>query len=175
MSDTPATPPTLAEIKREKNPSRVAVLTAMVRMLNGTPERVPKGRLSVASLAVEAEVNRNRLTKGDLRDLSERFTAVMAALAEPTTASEIRLTEELDRLKAKHAALTETHGRTVAEKERWKQSTTSLARAVQVLEVENAAFRARNEALRRSVESLRKQLGQRRLESVPADHERPTR
>lgn len=169
MTETPVAPPTPEEVRREKNPSRVAVLNAIVRMLNGTPERVPRGRLSVASLAVEAEVNRNRLTKGNLSDLGQRFAALIEARSQPTTAMEIQLAEELDRLKAKHRALTEVHARALAEKEDWKKGTRSLARAVQVLEMENDALRVRNGALVRSVENLRKQLGRRRLETVSAD------
>jgi hypothetical protein len=164
-------PPTLDEIRREKSASRVAVLNAMVRMLSGEPVRVPKGRLSVASLAVEAEVNRNQLTKGSLRDLGERFVALIDAQSQPTTAHEVRLSEELDRLKNKHRGLTEVHARTVVEREEWKKGTTALARIVQVLEKENANLRTRNEALRRSVEIMRKQTGRRRLESVSTDGE----
>lgn len=162
-----AIPPTPDEIRRESSASRIAVLYAMMRMLSGEPVRVPKGRLSVASLAVEAEVNRNQLTKGRLRDLGERFAALIEAQSQPTTAHEIRLTEELDRLKNKHRELTEVHARTVAERDEWKRATTSLARMVQVLEKENADFRTRNEALRRSNETMRVQAGRRRLESVP--------
>jgi chromosome segregation ATPase len=169
--DAGVAPPTPEEIKREKNASRVAVLNAMTRMLTGTPVRIPKGRLSVASLAVEAEVNRNQLTKGSLRDLGERFSALIEAQSRPTTAQEVRLSEELDRLKTRHREVTEVHARTVAEKEDWKKATTSLARMVQVLEKENASLRTRNEALRRSVETMQKQTGRRRLESVPPDPE----
>lgn len=169
MTEPSLAPPTPEEVRREKNPSRVAVLNAMARMLNGTPEKVPRGRLSVASLAVEAEVNRNRLTKGNLSDLGQRFAALIEARSQPTTAMEIQLVEELDRLKAKRRELTEVHGRALAEKEEWKRGTHSLARAVQALEMENAALRAQKEALVRSVESLRRQLGQRWLESVLTD------
>ena len=86
----------------EKDPVRRKILAAMDRLLDGKPLR-STGRMSVSQLAVEAGVERWRLTHQHL-DLKELFQARVKA-ADSTPAAFARELGELETLKKKHVEL----------------------------------------------------------------------
>lgn len=176
MTETPTViPPSDDEIRREQNATRKSVLAAMLRMLEGRPEIAPRGRLSVASLAQEAGIPRSRLTTGSLRDLGERFAALIEAQNTPTTAKEIALSDALEKLGKEHQQLVEVHGRTLAERDQWKAAATSWARIVQVLKVENTNQQSAIESLQRRLSGLRGRPGGSDAQGFRGTGPRPTR
>lgn len=84
----------------EKDPVRKKLLAAMDRLLDGSPLR-SSGRLSVSQLAVEAGVERWRLTHQHT-DLKERFQARVKAVQGAATAAE---QSDYAKLKVKHREL----------------------------------------------------------------------
>jgi hypothetical protein len=141
--------PTAEEVRQENNPTRKAVMGAMVRMLEGRPNIATPGRLSVNALAQEAGIPRSRLVNGAMQDLGERFLAIAAARQQPTTAGEVALTKALEELREKHQQLRETHARTLAERDQWKAAANAFARIVHLLKVENTHHLTRIETLTR--------------------------
>ena len=120
----------------------------MARLLTGTPTVVRPGTTSVAGLAREAEVNRNHLTQGSCRDLAERFVDLTRVRNFPATLQEARqhdrivqLAEQLDQLRAAHAAVR-------GERDRWHAATHTVLRAIQVMRLEHQAMAADLEQLR---------------------------
>lgn len=84
----------------EKDPVRNKLLAAMDRLLDGNPLR-SSGRLSVSQLAVEADLERWRLTHQHT-DLKELFQARVKAARAAAAATE---PSDYDKLKSKHAEL----------------------------------------------------------------------
>ncbi|MFE4758722.1 hypothetical protein ACFRIB_52770 [Streptomyces mirabilis] len=84
------------------DPVRGAILTAMDRLLDGTPLR-SRGRLSVSQLAVEAGVKRWHLTHQHL-DLKELFQARVKTQDGTPEAFSRKLSEH-EQLKKKYADL----------------------------------------------------------------------
>ncbi|WP_328559279.1 hypothetical protein [Streptomyces coelicoflavus] len=86
----------------ETDPIRKAILSAMDRMLSGSPKR-STGHLNVSQLAVEADVKRWQLTHRhtDLRDLFQ----ARARQAENSRGTQWRAVEERDDLRLRHAEL----------------------------------------------------------------------
>jgi hypothetical protein len=128
--------PTAAEIRAEQNESRRRILEAIVRLLEGSPRIAKPGRLSTAALAREAEVDRARLTTGGARDLGARFAALAAARSSPTTAKEIELAEQVDKLRARLETITTRHALLLEDRDRWKAMSETLGRALNVTERE---------------------------------------
>lgn len=99
----------------------------MERLLGGTPLR-SDGKLTVVSLAVEADVKRHALTHKHT-DLKDRFYARVKA-QDAVPASEAALREQMASLRRKLDDLR-------AERDEYKQAADALARALNVLTVEN--------------------------------------
>jgi hypothetical protein len=142
-------PPSADDVRQEDNPTRKAVLAAIIRMLDGRPTVVPPGRLSVAALAREAGIDRAKLTTGAVRDLGSRFSAIVEAQSSVWTQHEIALNEELGRVRAQHKKLQKRHAELQTDRDKWKAAATSFARAVQVLKIENTNQSTRINALER--------------------------
>jgi hypothetical protein len=91
---------TIPTAETEKDPARKKLLTAMDRLLDGKPLR-STGRLSVSQLAIEAGLERWRLTHQHT-DLKELFQARVKATQAAAAARE---PSDYDKLKTKHAEL----------------------------------------------------------------------
>jgi hypothetical protein len=117
---------------------------AMNRLVDGTPLR-SDGKLTVVSLAVEAGVKRHVLTH-KYTDLRDRFYARVKA-HNGITANQAALHEQNNELRR-----TLDHMR--AERDEYKQAADALARALNVLTIEN--------------DTLRRQVSHRRERSGPA-------
>ena len=111
--------------------SEPEIEAAMDRLLDGTPLR-SDGKLSVISLAAEAGVKRHALTHKHT-DLKDLFNArVKAQHAVP--ASETALREQIADLRRKLDDMR-------AERDEYKQAADALARALNVLTIENDELR----------------------------------
>ena len=110
---------------------RAQIEAAMDRLLTGTPLR-SDGKLTIVSLAAEADVRRHVLTHKHT-DLKDRFYARIKA-QNSVPASEAQLREQNARL---HARLDDLRG----ERDEYKQAAEALARALNVLTAENDALR----------------------------------
>jgi uncharacterized protein YceH (UPF0502 family) len=86
----------------DDDPVRAAILAAIDRLLNGTPQR-SEGRLSVSQLAVEAGVKRWHLTHQhtDLRDLFQE----RVRQSQDSQAASARTASAHEDLKARYADL----------------------------------------------------------------------
>jgi hypothetical protein len=135
--------PTAVEVRAEKNESRRRVLEAIVRLLEGSPRIAKPGQLSVAALAREAEVDRARLTTGSARDLGARFAALAIERSAPTSAKEVELAEQIEKLRARLETITTRHTLLLEERDRWKAMGETLARALNVTERENEILERR--------------------------------
>ena len=89
-------------LDHETDPTRRAIIAAINRLLAGTPKR-STGRLTVAQLAVEADVKRWRLTHQHT-DLQTRFQASAAEL-QRKQAAHVRSADAYELLQHKHAEL----------------------------------------------------------------------
>jgi hypothetical protein len=107
----------------ETNPERSAIVHAMQRLLDGTPLR-SDGRLTVVSLAAEANVKRYVLTEKHV-DLKDLFYARIRAIDQGTAVSENP--PELQRMRDRIAELTR-------ETEQQRLVINALARTVQALQ-----------------------------------------
>ncbi len=121
----------------------------MRRLLDGTPLR-SSGKLTIVSLAAEANVKRNMLTHKHT-DLRDRFYALVKA-QEGVPAAEAALKEQIAELRRKVDALR-------AERDEYKNAAEALARALNVQTIEN-------DGLRREIERLRRRTGAARLTVV---------
>ena len=106
---------------------RPQIEAAMDRLLAGTPLR-SDGKLTIVSLAAEADVRRYVLTHKHT-DLKDRFYARVRA-QDSVPASETALREQIANLRRK---LDDMRG----ERDEYKQAAQSLARALNVLTIEN--------------------------------------
>ncbi|KOX27038.1 hypothetical protein ADK67_14490 [Saccharothrix sp. NRRL B-16348] len=155
MTDPPAaTAPTSREIDAEPHPTRKAVLAAMARMLSGRPNLTRPGLLSKAGLAREAQVDRNHVTQGSLRDLGDRLAALARAHRTPTTSLEAQQQAHIEQLTARLENLTATHAELRLDRDHWKASTHTLLRAVQVLRLEHTTMRADITVLTRRLDTV---------------------
>src|SRR4051812_24911332 len=114
MTELPSIP-TDDEIAREPDAVRRAILSAMQRILAGSPRTVRPGSDSVLQLAVEAGVGRHHLYRRD-PDLRLRFERLKASLDRPTD-EEARLRTRLDDAKDEVRRLTQLQADTRAESE----------------------------------------------------------
>jgi chromosome segregation ATPase len=111
---------------------RTEIEAAMDRLLDGIPLR-SDGKLTIVSLATEAGVKRHVLTHKHT-DLKDRFNArVKAQHAIP--ASETALREQNDHLRRKLDGMR-------AERDEYKQAADALARALNLLTMENDKLRS---------------------------------
>jgi chromosome segregation ATPase len=110
---------------------RTAITAAMQRLLAGRPLR-SSGDLTIVALAEEAGLGRNKLTHKhtDLRDLF--YAEAKARNGIP--ASEIKLREQITALKARIESLRQ-------ERDDYRASTETFARAINALTVENDTLR----------------------------------
>lgn len=133
---------------------RREIEAAMDRLLTGTPLR-SDGKLTVVSLAAEAAVKRHVLTHRHT-DLKDLFNARVKA-QHSAPASEAALREQNQELRRKLDDMR-------AERDEYKQAADALARALNVLNMEN-------EELRRQANRAREFTGPRplaRLGLVPS-------
>jgi len=112
---------------------RAEIEAAMERLLDGIPLR-SDGKLTIVSLATEAEVKRHVLTHKHT-DLKDLFNARVKA-QHSVPASETALREQNDELRRKLDDLR-------AERDEYKQAADALARALNVLTAENDELRRR--------------------------------
>jgi hypothetical protein len=155
MTVGPAVRPTTGEVNEETNPTRKAVLAAMVRMLGGTPSVVRPGLLSKAALAREAQVDRNQISQGSCRDLGDRFATITQQNTAPATAREAEQLIRIEHLTAQLQQLTKGRAELRADKDRWQESTHTLLRGIQVLRLEHSAMQADIRILRKQLAAAR--------------------
>jgi chromosome segregation ATPase len=117
---------------------RPQIEAAMDRLLAGTPLR-SDGKLTIVSLAAEADVRRYVLTHKHT-DLKDRFYAKVKA-QDSVPASETALREQIANLRRK---LDDMRG----ERDEYKQAAQALARALNVLTNEHDALRGQATRLR---------------------------
>jgi len=110
---------------------RVEIEAAMDRLLAGTPLR-SGGQLTIVSLAAEAGVKRHALTHKHT-DLKDSFYARVKA-QDSVPASETALCEQNAELRRKLDDMR-------AERDEYKQAADALARAINVLTIENDELR----------------------------------
>jgi hypothetical protein len=110
---------------------RAEIEAAMDQLLGGTPLR-SDGKLTIVSLAVEAGVKRHALTHKHT-DLKDRFYA-RAKAQDSVPASETALREQNTELRRKLDDMR-------AERDEYKQAADALARALNVLTIENDELR----------------------------------
>jgi phage-related minor tail protein len=106
---------------------RREIEAAMDRLLNGTPLR-SDGKLTIVSLAAEADVKRHTLTHRHT-DLKDLFNARVKA-QHSVPASETALRKQNAELRRKLDDMR-------AERDEYKQATDALARALNILTIEN--------------------------------------
>lgn len=129
MTGSEALFPTEQEVKAEKNPSRKAVLAAMLRLTEGRSEQ----NMSVAGLAREAGIDRAKLTTGALKDLGDRMKAVAAAKDEAQTPREAALMTEVAKLKAVAREAKAATKEAKREAQSWRNTADTLALTVAAL------------------------------------------
>jgi chromosome segregation ATPase len=110
---------------------RTQIEAAMGRLLDGAPLR-SDGKLTIVSLAIEADVKRHVLTHKHT-DLKDRFYA-RAQAQDSIPASETALQEQITDLRRK---LDDVRG----ERDEYRLAAQALARALNVLMIENETLR----------------------------------
>ncbi|MFD7087858.1 hypothetical protein ACFV94_08560 [Streptomyces sp. NPDC059896] len=131
-------------MSRNNTNERDKIRAAMNRLLAGAPLK-SDGALTVVALAVEASVKRHVLTHRHT-DLKDEFYAKVRAQGHVPD-SEKKLREELKRTQERLAEVLE-------DNKRLKADTETLARIVNVLEVENEQLRGEQNRTRSSVVPL---------------------
>lgn len=117
---------------------RTQIEAAMDRLLAGTPLR-SDGKLTIVSLAAEADVRRHVLTHKHT-DLKDRFYAQVKA-QDSIPASETALRKQIADLRRKLDDMR-------CERDQYKQAARALARALNVLAAENDTHRSKTSRLR---------------------------
>ena len=107
-----------AEIAREKDPTRRAIIAAIQRILLGQPKHIPPGAISISHLAQEAQVGRHHLYQSH-PDLKDRYEYLRDRSRQPTE-KELGLRHELDEAKAKITQLRDLQARTHERSQNWK-------------------------------------------------------
>lgn len=149
MNDSAPAYPTEQEIKAEKNPSRKAVLSAMLRLLEGRSVH----NLSVAGLAREANVDRSKLTTGSMKDLGERLKNIIATQNEAQTPREVALMAEVARLKAAATQAEEKAAEAKAETKGWRATADTLTLSIAALHSDLKKAEMRIEMLNNQLKS----------------------
>jgi hypothetical protein len=142
--------PTDGEIAQEPDEVRRAILSAMQRILTGTPRKVRPGSDSVLQLAVEAGVGRHHLYRRD-PDLRLRFERVRDA-SERRTDPEMRIQIRLDDAQEEIRRLTALQSKTRAEALQWKGLVDLLQRAINVLQEELRSEQIKSGRLQKRLE-----------------------
>lgn len=145
----------------QRDPAVVrAIKAASQRLLDGTPEVVEVGRLSVSALAEEARVSRNRLNREYQQEREEHVLAVMAAQApgEPSTARERDLLTQVATLSDELAALRERVSDVTHSKDSWKTAAEHFIRVAHVKQVEVNRLKEKDEVARQVRNRLRREL-----------------
>lgn len=140
--------PTNAEIRQEQDPTRRAILAAMIRLLDSMPTRVPAGALTVRHLAAEANVGRHHLYQS-CRDLRDRFQALSAG---HTGIDVEEAREKVARAQSQVARLKALQKRTYDEMRMWKATCGVFERAINVLQEELRQEQLKSERLKRKVD-----------------------
>jgi hypothetical protein len=110
---------------------RAAIEAAMQRLLDGTPTR-SNGSLTIVALAQEAGLRRNKLTHKHT-DLRDRFRAEVAR-RDGVTEREVKLRDEIAALDAQLAQVKQ-------ERDTYRTTSETFARAMHVLTIENQTLR----------------------------------
>ncbi|HWI43594.1 MAG TPA: hypothetical protein VNS81_08220 [Nocardioides sp.] len=148
-----------------------AISDAAERLLSGQPMRSVTGDLSVAQLAVEAEVPRAWLYREymDLKEDFERRAKGPRDTPPPGSAREEHLLTQIDALRARISDLEadiRSHSETTS---RWKDAAHAAFRIVNVLEKEAHLAQVDHDALQKANRRLRAELEGRTSDSSGAD------
>lgn len=155
--NSPVSVPDNAEIAKEPSSSRRCVLAAIQRMMLGQPRLVPVGAMTISDLAREAGVGRHTLYRSP--DLKHRFE-YLRDRAQEATASELRLQEQLEKLKAEVRQRRELQSRTRDEASNWKALCLVLQRAINVLQEELRQEQDKSARLAKRLEKSKAERGQ---------------
>lgn len=128
-----AATPTLDEIRDEKDPIRKEILSAMLRMSEGRPLRVPVGAYSDLALVEEAQVKRHWITQRH-KDLKDRWKFIRDNHLEPP--APVDVDERITALQQKIQKLEERVTFLKEDRDNWKTSAQLFVRALNVQEVE---------------------------------------
>jgi hypothetical protein len=112
---------------RRHQQEREAIQAASDRLFAGTPLRAKAGRLSISSLALEADVARTALTHRHT-DLKDAFNARKKA-QNSMPENEVSLRERIAELEEVNDALR-------GERDNWKAAAETFVRSIQVLQLE---------------------------------------
>lgn len=148
--------PTEQEVKGESNPSRKAVLAAMLRMTEGRSEQT----MSVAGLAREAGIDRAKLTTGALKDLGERMKAIAAAKDQAQTPREAALMGEVAKYKAAADQAKATAKEAKQEAQSWRDTADTLALTVAALHSDLKKAETRIDMLNKQLKSQTEKIKQ---------------
>ncbi|MYW01121.1 hypothetical protein [Streptomyces sp. SID3343] len=127
-------PMTKIPLNGETDPTRRAIITAMNRLLAGTPQR-SNGRLNITRPAIEADLKRRHLTHQhpDLKNLSQE----QVAKSEAQRRSHVRSADTFEELKRKHIDL-QAHCRFLEARLQ------NYATALDLMALENTALSGRD-------------------------------
>lgn len=142
--------PTAAEIRDEQNATRKAILAAMRRLVDGESQQ----SFTVLGLAREAGINRAQLTTGAHRDLGRRMQALIADSLEPKSPKERELQARLDRAEEAVSEMRSKYDALKAERDDWEDTAKTVARAAQVLHLENNNLRSLLTARQKQLDRL---------------------
>jgi AcrR family transcriptional regulator len=150
MSIPATTPPSNQEIRAERDGQRKAILAAMQRILNGTPQCVPVGATTFSHLAREAQVGRHVLYQlhPDLKDRFAHLRDGASKVSETERTLKGRV-EDLEAELARSRSQLEQHREEAAN---WKGLSEVLTRALAVLQREADQERVRADRLARRLE-----------------------
>lgn len=151
-------PPSNAEIEREQDPTRKAILAAIQRLLLGQPKHVPPGAGSLSVLAREAKVGRHHLYQGHM-DLRDRYE-YLRDRADAPTEKEADLQRLLDRSKSEVVRILRLQAKTKSEADNWKALSELMARAVNVLQEELHEEQIRAGRLAKRLRKLQEEVEQ---------------
>lgn len=128
--------PTLEEIRSEPDPTRKAILEAMLRIAEGRPLHVPIGANAIVALADEAQVKRHWLN-GKHIDLRKRFKYIADNIlqAPPDPPDDNQRVAQLNARIEELEALLQA---AIEERNHWKTSAEIFIRAMNVQEVDLA-------------------------------------
>jgi hypothetical protein len=141
--------PTEQEVRAETNPSRKAVLAAMLRITEGRSEQ----NMSVAGLAREAGIDRAKLTTGAVKDLGERMKAIAAAKDEAQTPREAALMAEVAKQKAAADEAKVAAKEAKQEAQGWRDTADTLALTVAALHSDLKKAETRIDMLNKQLKS----------------------
>lgn len=149
MSDLP----TRKEIQSEGDPTRKAILEAIVRVVEERPLRAQPGDMSILALSKEADVKRHWLN-GRHKDLRDRFV-FLRDRADDLTALEVSLTAQLAAMREEVAEAKQRVRDLTEERDHWKSAAEVFLRAMNVQEREIDKHQVENTRLSRELDRLR--------------------